>query len=312
VATDALAILKVAVNLSTCALCICDATGDGKVSTADALRVLQIAVSSSGNLACLVCRNQATIGENGGTLTSKDGAISIVFPPGAIHQQTQVSIEGAPKSELGAALFADEGAKAYRLQPDSLQLFQDLKVVVHRDASLLSGAGTFGVPLLLFLSRHDGILEGLADQRADLQVGEGDATATLAHFSTLGVIPLDVTAKVTGVPAVIDAQQIRPITASVTVGAGEKVVEVADARYVDDDFGAWQPADGFALDDPLEETFGGTLGDSYDYICTQQISVGYSPRIVTTLNVVADVDDPPVGIETTMAFQATIQCNAEP
>jgi len=307
-ATDALAVLKAAVASISCSICVCDATGDDKITSGDALRVLQAAVGSDVELNCLACKNQTTIGASGGTLTSRDGSVSIAFPPGAVSQDTLVSIEGAPKSSLGAALFADGGAKAWRLEPDGLELSKDLTVTVNRDAAVLPGAGTIGVPLVLFLSKHDGALDALADQRVDLEGGEADATAKLDHFSILGVIPLKVTAKVSGVPSEIPPQQTHPVTATVTVGDSEKVVRLVSAHYVDDDFGAWQPTDGFAIDDPLEETISGLYGDSYDYFCTQPISVNYRASIVTALDVVADVPDPPLSIPTTMAFVTTIVC----
>ncbi|MFN2425382.1 MAG: dockerin type I domain-containing protein [Candidatus Binatia bacterium] len=51
-ASDALATLRAAVGVTTCAPSICDVTGDGQVRAADALRVLQFAVGSVGALEC--------------------------------------------------------------------------------------------------------------------------------------------------------------------------------------------------------------------------------------------------------------------
>lgn len=54
-ASDALAILKAAVGLRTCALCICDVDDSGKVSAVDALATLRAVVGQSSNLNCPPC-----------------------------------------------------------------------------------------------------------------------------------------------------------------------------------------------------------------------------------------------------------------
>jgi hypothetical protein len=54
-ATDALAVLRAAVGLSVCELCICDADGSGTVAATDALRVLRAAGGQPVTLDCPAC-----------------------------------------------------------------------------------------------------------------------------------------------------------------------------------------------------------------------------------------------------------------
>jgi hypothetical protein len=53
--SDALAALTAAVGISSCALCECDADGDGRVASSDALRILDAAIGSTIELSCPAC-----------------------------------------------------------------------------------------------------------------------------------------------------------------------------------------------------------------------------------------------------------------
>ena len=53
-ASDALSVLRAAVGSVACKACVCDATGDGKVTSSDALRVLRFAVGLGDDLNCIV------------------------------------------------------------------------------------------------------------------------------------------------------------------------------------------------------------------------------------------------------------------
>jgi hypothetical protein len=54
-ASDALAILRVAVGLGSCELCVCDVNDSGGVTAADALVVLRAAVGQAAPLNCPAC-----------------------------------------------------------------------------------------------------------------------------------------------------------------------------------------------------------------------------------------------------------------
>jgi hypothetical protein len=54
-ATDALFMLRAALDLVACAACVCDVDGSGDVSATDALRVLARAVGSGPELDCAAC-----------------------------------------------------------------------------------------------------------------------------------------------------------------------------------------------------------------------------------------------------------------
>jgi hypothetical protein len=50
-------VLRAAVGLATCDLCICDSDGGGTVTAADALRLLRSAVGVAIELTCPACPN---------------------------------------------------------------------------------------------------------------------------------------------------------------------------------------------------------------------------------------------------------------
>ena len=54
-ATDALFILRAAVGLEVCDVCICDADGSGLVAATDALIALRAATGQQVTLACPAC-----------------------------------------------------------------------------------------------------------------------------------------------------------------------------------------------------------------------------------------------------------------
>lgn len=302
-AGDALAVLRAAVGAISCTICVCDVNADGNVTSGDALQVLRFAVGSAAAIDCLVCKAQQTIGAAGGNLTSRDGSVTLVFPPGALQGDTVVSIEEAGPSELPAELRANGDARAWRLAPDSLELAED--VSVRLAGTPVPGTGVLGEQLTLFVSLDGEVLEALQDQATVIHPPAISTSASLSHFSILGIVPLQVTARLIGVPTQTTVNQAHDLTVAVLQPSEEQVVQVAAASYVDDDFGAWQPADGFAIDEALGETLDGTFGASYDYVCASQVLVTFRARIETVI----DVPGLEAAVDHSTTIETSITCD---
>ncbi len=307
-ASDALSVLRAAVGTLDCTTCVCDATGDGKVTSSDALRVLRFAVGLDAGLDCPVCRSEKVIGAAGGTIQSLDKAVTITIPAGALDSDTTVSIEGGALSDLPASLRTN--ATAWRLAPSGLTFNVPATVTIPRDDASVSG---LGAKIAMLVSVDEDGVEVLDNQTQTVDSTSGPtrvaALAELGHFSTLAIVPLGVTARVVGVPtSVITVDEGLVLTALVSENAGEDIVGVVSASYIDDNFGAFQPDGIETADVPLEEVTEGNFGHGLDYICSSQVSAFFTPRIRTVYDVTAAFDGAPSGVEHTTLMKTNVVC----
>jgi hypothetical protein len=103
--SDALFALRAAVGTGDCDLCVCDATGDGKVTSTDALRILRKAVGQGVVLGCPSCVPKLT------------GLVKLPAPP---LSEIAVPSPTEPASLLGLTGLAPvAGASVELLQVDS-------------------------------------------------------------------------------------------------------------------------------------------------------------------------------------------------
>ncbi len=103
IATDALAVLRAAVKLEACGLCVCDVDGNERVVTTDALAVLQNAVGRPVDLTCDVCSGAGVHGvvtAPGGSLDpaaprgNGGGGSPLAFVEGAVVELLQIDAVG--------------------------------------------------------------------------------------------------------------------------------------------------------------------------------------------------------------------------
>ncbi len=120
----------------------------------------------------------ASIGPNGGTLSSGDGGVTIVVPPGAVTSPTSFSIQPITSTALGAV------AGAYRIKPDGGTLAAPVTVVLRGPERYAAGTSIEG----LGISYQDATgfwfpVKGVVrDARANT------LTVTTTHFSDWGVV----------------------------------------------------------------------------------------------------------------------------
>jgi hypothetical protein len=136
-AGDALFVLQTAVGARQCDLCICDVDGSESVVASDALVTLNIAVGIDRPLSCVACGG-ATIGIDGGVVSSSNGGLDLVVPPGALQDEAEISVvmidsSGLPDTD---ALVAP----VYQIEPEATSFAIPATVSVAIDPATDAGS----------------------------------------------------------------------------------------------------------------------------------------------------------------------------
>ncbi|MCH7662395.1 MAG: hypothetical protein IH859_00825 [Chloroflexi bacterium] len=127
--------------------------------------------------------------QTGGTVTSDDGSLSLEIPPGAISEDTTISITLTALDDLPDDLRDAPGADlGYRLEPDGLIFSQPVTVSLAIDSQELFTEDDEGVTVstyLLFTLNEAGEVEALEDLElaVSLEEASGVLRAKLSHFS---------------------------------------------------------------------------------------------------------------------------------
>ena len=126
--------------------------------------------------------------ENGGTATSDDGKLTLEIPPGALGEDTEITVTAIPVDELPEALREDaDGGPAYRLEPDGLEFSQPVAVSLELGKADLPEDqpenGTFAYELLT--QDEDGEPEFLDELETEASLADGTVVVRgkLDHFT---------------------------------------------------------------------------------------------------------------------------------
>lgn len=109
----------------------------------------------------------------GGALTSKDGRLTLTFPPGALSADTEIRI--TPTTV--------DGGFGYELEPNGLQLLTPATVTLNAAASEVLPAGVVGTPLFPVVVTSNGAIESPQNLRIERDQDVIRVTADLTHFS---------------------------------------------------------------------------------------------------------------------------------
>lgn len=151
--------------------------------------VLLLAICSSALLpACATDEDASAVGDATGGVTSKrivaaagglitdpSGMTSLVIPPGALAQDTDVTLTILPQA--GASVVA-----VSELGPDGLTFLQPVTLTIKGDAALAPA----GKSLAVAVKEAGGFVALAGSTYAD-----GAASAPIMHFSQYGLIPVD-------------------------------------------------------------------------------------------------------------------------
>jgi hypothetical protein len=128
--------------------------------------------------------------DEGRTVTSDDGKLTLDIPPGALDEEIAISITAVPLEELPEELQALRGAGAgYRLEPDALEFSKPVAVTLELARDELEGEPTDGITAYGLVSFTAGGERELLDElRTEASLGEDTVVirGELSHFSWLG------------------------------------------------------------------------------------------------------------------------------
>jgi len=216
---------------------------------------------------------EALIGPEGGTVTSADGRLTLTFPPGALTEETTITITRVDPGDLLdlPPEFGDlEADLAYELTPDGLEF--DVPVTasmildeppVQEDGSL---EAAFGV---VFTSTEEGMVELLDNLRV---VVDGDANTTmvtgeLSHFTPLKADLLFAVGRVNGVPDV--AQPTFTIIVDSSLDSASKKDRIIRCDYSDQSKSPISPLETtVSVDLPEVPSLDGLFQKFFEYECS--------------------------------------------
>ena len=124
----------------------------------------------------------------GGTVTSLNGFLTLEIPPGALDEDTQISITSAEPDDLPDSLrqLADP-EMIYQLQPDGLRFNQAVTVTIDIPTDAFPAPESEeGIPIYALLTQDsEGDAEILLELEMTVSMAEGTGTisAKLEHFS---------------------------------------------------------------------------------------------------------------------------------
>jgi len=152
----------------------------------------------------------ALIGPEGGEITSSDGILTLDIPPGALDEDTEITIRKLNKSEIPTESDEIDVDSAYELLPDGLEFLVPATVSVLLDIIPVQEDGTMTTPLLNLFILSNGVLEVLDNLVTEVDGDENIVTVSgdFSNFSNilLPIEPFDspfLSATVMGVPPTV-------------------------------------------------------------------------------------------------------------
>ena len=129
----------------------------------------------------------ASIGSEGGSLSSTDGKLTLTLPEGAVAADTEISITAIDASSLPAAFAGKEVIGAYELAPSGTVFTEPVSLTLAYDSDGFSDAELQGDLSLNLFTLNDGELEVLGDVVLTLFDDQQEAliSGELSHFSPL-------------------------------------------------------------------------------------------------------------------------------
>jgi len=181
----------------------------------------------------------ALIGPEGGSITSSDGKLTLDIPPGALDEDTEITIRKLNKSEIPPESNEIDVDSAYELLPDGLEFLVPVTVSVLLDILPLQEDGTMTTPLLNLFIFSDGVLELLDNLITEVDGDENIVTVSgdFSNFSNilLPIVPIGnpvLSATVMGVPPAVPPGVIFPAIVTV-VSSNPADFEIIFIRYLD-------------------------------------------------------------------------------
>jgi hypothetical protein len=127
---------------------------------------------------------RAVIGSAGGSMTSSDGTTTLTIPPGALANDTTITMTAVSDSDIPTELRDPSVLKVYDMQPDGLQFTLPATIEMH---TVGSPAPPDGTPIIGLISDSDGTLELLGPLTQTVDANGIRTTALISHFSKVAM-----------------------------------------------------------------------------------------------------------------------------
>lgn len=179
------------------------------------------------------------VGAEGGTVTSRDGLLTLTIPAGALSADEQISIERVDATELGSGFEDVEVGSAYEMGPDGLTFDMPITVTLPTEQQPVQADGSLQLTAVLLLTSEVDSVVALDSLRVEMEGDSVVARGEMSHFSLMVMVEIDdartLTARVTGVPD--EARVGAEMPVSIVLSAGDDA-PVAGAWYYSDYTGA--------------------------------------------------------------------------
>ncbi|MCG3116621.1 MAG: hypothetical protein LLH30_13150 [Candidatus Manganitrophus sp. SA1] len=129
----------------------------------------------------------ASIGPNGGNMTSLDGKVTLTIPAGALGNTQTITIESIDPATLPGEFAGIAAERAYELKPDGLQFNPPAQIIFQLDAPAQPAAGAVEKGIAVLLTSANGQVEPLGNLALTVDADGKTAglTGELTHFSKL-------------------------------------------------------------------------------------------------------------------------------
>lgn len=126
-----------------------------------------------------------SVGPAGGTFASKDGALTLTVPAGAVPSATTLSITPLDVADLGPEFSGLPATRAYELEPSGIVFAAPLIVTVVTTAHAVLSDSGISLKLGGLATSAGGLLQGLDSAALELRGDTIVLTGRLSHFSPL-------------------------------------------------------------------------------------------------------------------------------
>ena len=173
------------------------------------------------------------IGPEGGTITSQDGRLTLTFPPGALSEDTKITVKDIEPGELNTEVDGFDSQFTYSLEPDGIEFNAPVTASFLTDETPVQGDGSIVTEGALLVTTSNGQTELLENLIQDVNANEGTTSVSgeLSHFSELSVTRLGINVSVSGVPDSLPVGET--FNADVLVAVQADNVVLLLPRYID-------------------------------------------------------------------------------
>jgi hypothetical protein len=142
------------------------------------------------------------IGPEGGSITSRDGRLTLTFPPGALTEDTEIIITDIKGGEVRVESDGLEPQFTYHLEPDGIEFNAPVTASFPADETPVQGDGSIVTEGALLYTSSNGQIELLENLTQEVNADEDTTSVSgeLSHFSELSGTGLGIKIIVSGVP----------------------------------------------------------------------------------------------------------------